>query len=478
MGDRDMSEHPEVVGKMPNDPKILELVDLCVSNRATAQQWQELSRMIIERKDVAQYYAALAITNARLATIGKLETDQEQAILKKIEQRDAFDPVDTASTSRFSWRRVAVPVALITTAAVLLLGGFAVRFLYHSHSASSNPIAASGPVPPALTLTVIDGEAEPRTFYGREILELPAGSYQGVTSSGVRVQLAGPLRIRIDKPLAWRLFYGKVVADVPPESQGFAIRTHNALVVDLGTRFGVGVGGGNTTQVTVYQGRVDVQTGSSHRQLATGGAIQVPISGTFKDMRLISMDAFLAPGDVPPSVISEVRHNSPHTNPTYKIVRGGFHDGVLAYVDRVHKWSGVTAGGMPFELNDLDYVQLPNDWKYDAQWRKRDDLEMTFVFNRPTVAYLLMDERLPIPNWLPKSFRDMGKSVGLDKGSHSDPRRGVDYRLPLGDASGESIDATFRVWRAVLPEGGELKIGPLGSHSRNWEMPCLVARPI
>lgn len=473
-----MSERPEVVGKMPEEPQLLELVDLCVTDRATPQQWQELSRLIVERKDIAEYYAAQAITHARLTMIGKLEADQERKILKEIEQDDPYDPEHKPLSSPFSWRRVAVPVALITTAAMLLLGAFAIRAQYHSHSASSNPVVASGPVPPALTLAVIEGEEEPQTFYGREIVELPEGNFQGVTSSGVKVQLAGPLRIRIDKPLLWRLFYGKVVADVPPESHGFTIKTHNASVVDLGTQFGVGVSGGNTTQVTVYEGRVEVQTGSSNRQLTAGSALQVPISGTIEDLALVSADAFLDTGIVPPSVISQVKHNSPHTESTYKIVRGGFQDGALAYVDRVHRWRGVTAGGMPFVLNDFDYVQLPNDWKYDNAWRKRNDLELTFVFNRPTVAYLLMDERLPIPNWLPMKFQDIGKSVGLDKGSHSDSRRAVDYRLPMGAASGESIDATFRVWRAVLPKGGELQLGPLGSHSRHWDMPCLIARPI
>lgn len=473
-----MSESPEIVGKIIDDPHILELVDLCLTDRATPEQWKELSELIVNRKDVSQYFAAQSITNARLATISRVEAEQERELLQRIENDSQVELPTAESGNQFQLRRVVTAVGLTVAATLLLFGGLAVSVWYQSHTTPAPSITSSGPVPPAVIVTGIPGESAPHPFYGRDLIELPPGNFQGVTSSGVKVELVGPLRIRVDKPMSWRLFYGKVVADVPPSSHGFTITTHNASVVDLGTKFGVAVDADNFTEVMVYQGSVELRTGNTLQRMVEGEAYQVPIGGKLEELAAIDLPTFLKPGDVPPSVISEVRHNGVHTEKPYKIVRGGFHEGATAYVDRVHKWTGASASGLPAPLIDLDYVQMANDWKYDAKWKKRNNLEFTFVFNRPTVAYLLVDERLPVPSWLPRNFRDMGYSVGMDKGSHEDPRSKTSYQLRQEDGPGKSIDVSLRVWRAVLPDGGELKVGPIGNRSIDWVVPCLVARPI
>lgn len=475
-----MSSAPRnIVGKMIEDPEIVKLVDLCLTDQASPEQWQTLSDLIVERQDVCQYYAAQAITGARLAWLSKVDEDINREILERIEKDDLLTATpETATASRFSYRRVALTVGAFCAAVVLLLAGIGVSLLYQNHAIPNSNIAASGPVPPTIVVQDVPGHSEPLEIFGNEILDLPRGIFHATTASGMKVEFSGPLKLRVEKPMDWRLIYGKLIADVNPVSHGFTVTTHHGRVTDLGTRFGVAVGSDNTTQVVVYQGSVVVQSGTASQQLHQGHGVTIPSVNMLQTLTVVEPATFLRPEEIAPAVITSVQHNGPNETSPYNIVRGGFREGAVAYVDRVHQWSGMMAGGLPKALTDQDYVQLPNDWKYDAKWNLRDDLEINFQFSQPVVAYLLVDERLKTPDWLEERFTKTSVIIGLDKGSHSDARTGTSYQLPLESGPGKSIDASLRIWKITLPEGGELKIGPLGQRNSDWVVPGLVARPL
>ncbi|MEW4454277.1 FecR domain-containing protein [Bremerella sp. JC817] len=475
------SQEPRpIVGKMIDDLEIRDLVDLCLTDRASPEQWKTLSELIVNRPDVSEYYAAQAIVGARLAMVSRLDEAQEREVLDHLESKDEFkDLTPTADSRLFSLRRVAVATFALAASAMIFLGSPLIVQMFQEAS-KSGPIAGkdSGPVPPALVLNGVPGETTPTPYFGRQMIELPEGTFDGVTSSGVKVQIVGPARIRVEDPMLWRMFHGKVLAKVSPLGHGFTIRTHQADVVDLGTEFGVAISGKNLTEVVVYEGSVSVSSGSMTHKMSKGEAITIPIYGERQEVAMIDRDGFLQPADVPASVISEVRFNNGSEVKDYKIVKGGFTEDALAYVDRVHRWKGIDAGGLPSYMVDLDYVQMPNDLKFTEDWKRRNNVKATFVFNSPAVVYLLYDERLSIPSWLPQKFTDTGVLVGLDKGSHEDARTSTKYQLDQEEGPGKSVDVSLRVWRAILRDGGELEIGPLGSSHRDWVVPTVVARPI
>ena len=77
------------------------------------------------------------------------------------------------------------------------------------------------------------------------------------------------------------LHLGMLTARVPPEAQGFTVRSLSATVVDMGTEFGVAVEQGGATDVEVFIGVVEVRvdhneapTGEQHAVRA-GEAVQV-----------------------------------------------------------------------------------------------------------------------------------------------------------------------------------------------------------
>lgn len=477
-----MKSRRAVQGKLVANAAVLDLIDLCLTDRATPDQWKTLSQIIVDQPEVRDCFAAQAIASARLSMIAGFEegpqpTPASRPLAEEPPSpnslwRKRFPPI------RFQVSRGAIATLAIAVALICMGYGLLVGYQHWLSASGPTPHLASGPVPPAVRIFGIDGMTEPRELHAARVFELPSGSYQAETSSGARIQLTGPIRVRVESPLKWRLFYGKLVADVPTEGYGFTIQTDQARVIDLGTRFGVAVDRRGDTQVVVYEGKVELTSGRQQQVMTEGDAFAIPTAGQLDPLEFTDANAFLEATDIPPSVIGQVRHNGAPHHATYQIVRAGFQEDALAYTDRVHQWNGVLSSGLPPALIGLDYVRMANDWKYDELDSLRDDLEITYEFTRPAVAYLLVDERLSKPTWLRRDFVDTGWIIGLDKGSHRDPETRSDYELGQAKGAGASIDVLLRVWRVVLPEGGELKVGPIGNQKDDWVVPCLVARPI
>ncbi|NOX99002.1 MAG: FecR domain-containing protein, partial [Verrucomicrobia bacterium] len=94
--------------------------------------------------------------------------------------------------------------------------------------------------------------------------------------SGAEVTLEAPVDIDLISPMLCRLYRGTVVAKVPEQAIGFTIETDTAKLVDLGTEFGVHVGG-EGTNILVFDGMVDVEQRASGKvqRLTTGNGSKV-----------------------------------------------------------------------------------------------------------------------------------------------------------------------------------------------------------
>ncbi|MCC9604686.1 FecR family protein [Blastopirellula sp. JC732] len=481
-----MSDHKGPYGEMIADVEICDLIDACVSNQATPDQWLRLSRLIVDREDVRACYAAQSMANARLAALLQIGEQDELGVFTQIEQEPA--PRVMSSIPK---RKPAIEIsseALLTllcgAAAVVLVCGVVMSQWLITTRVDSGPIAVTEQVPPAV-LRQVEANAgaeiavHPRELFASTLIELPSGKYEATTSVGATIKLAGPARLRIEDHLTWKLFTGKMVVHAPPAAKGFTVKTDNAEIVDLGTEFGVIVDSAGVTSVAVFDGKVDLASGESQKSLVIGDGFTISKTGRLDHLSIIDPSRFEEPGeDLTPPLISEVRNNSLISFGACQIIRGGFREDALAYVDRKHQWNGVDASGLPEELVGVDYVRMVNDWKFDEQIEERDDLEFAVTFARPATVYLLVDERITPPIWLRRNFAKTGMQVGLDEGTHNCVRTGLSYEKEQAKGPGNSIDVVMRVWKTDLPEGGELKIGPIGSKSRGWVVPCIVARPL
>lgn len=303
-----------------------------------------------------------------------------------------------------------------------------------------------------------------------DALLFETGEVELVFDTGVKVIVRGPadFEIRAGDRAFSRL--GRISAHVGVDGQGFTIETPLATVVDLGTEFTIEVGPSGATDVAVLRGLVDLAVnepgrggpGISARRLAQGEGMRVEPGGKIGRVMAISSDHFpVGSGEdrrprAAEPIITDISDNSPIGSHVkfYRIIRGGMAEDAPAFVDRNHEWNGVGRDGIPECLNGIEYVMPFNDDKFV------DGFQMSVEISRPASLYVLMSDRVPVPDWLRADFVDTGLKIGLDEA----PNR-FKPRLTTAIGPGKSVDSIFSVWRRDVPEPRTVVLGgilPMG----------------
>lgn len=147
----------------------------------------------------------------------------------------------------------------LIAAALLLVAGLAVSLTIHKSSA-------------AMISAVLDarwegqaGAITPGGALPETPMTLERGLVQLTLKSGARVVVEGPARFRVASPEKIELTFGKLTAHVPAPAVTFTVQTPQATLVDLGTEFGVDVGGSGTTYLQVFQGKVSARGSQAPR---------------------------------------------------------------------------------------------------------------------------------------------------------------------------------------------------------------------
>lgn len=97
------------------------------------------------------------------------------------------------------------------------------------------------------------------TAGGAHRLEIESGLLEITYASGVRVTLEGPARYGVTGPASGLLDSGKLVTAVPKGAEGFRIDYPDGQVVDLGTEFAMEVKEGESSEVGVFDGEVELR---------------------------------------------------------------------------------------------------------------------------------------------------------------------------------------------------------------------------
>ena len=135
-------------------------------------------------------------------------------------------------------------------------------------------------------------------------LVLSSGWVQIEFFSGARVIVEGPADFELVSNNEAQCRYGRVRALVPPQAEGFAIRTEGLRLVDRGTEFGLRVERGGEKEVHVFQGRVELHKGGAPKDLAVGEALRIDSTGA---SRPIPPDprAFVTPSELASRSVEE-----------------------------------------------------------------------------------------------------------------------------------------------------------------------------
>lgn len=345
-------------------------------------------------------------------------------------------------------------------------------------------------------LSLIEPKSEDCRWYVEEVSRhsadtLKAGDVIRVTHGKLAMQYANGTKVLLHSPAAFqlinemraRLIVGRLTATVPEEGIGFSVITPQATVIDLGTEFGLEVDDDGATDVVVFKGEVDVDyhdKTNDVRRLRMGEAVRLDAIGTAS--RIVSINGITYSDQAlqrldRPAIISEVRDNIERDSSLmnfYEIVRGGLQEDSLAYVDRIaHEYNGDDSEGIPSFLLNGDYVKMFNNDKLLNSFR------IDVCLSMPANLYVLLDNRLEIPEWLKADFRDTGEDIGLDGGPFQSVGPHWHNAGPSGVGPGESIDDVFSVWVKEVKEPGVVQLGPLGiNQEEGANMYGLVATPL
>jgi hypothetical protein len=282
--------------------------------------------------------------------------------------------------------------------------------------------------------------------------------------NGAEVLIEGPADIRYESPQKIFATKGKLAARIGPDAVGFRIDTPHANVTDRGTEFGLSVDGASHTSVVVYKGEVDMDVvgdaARPSRRLQTGEALSVDRAGQLSRITTVEMNEFLEPpqtrrpGNRQSRLIGAVTDNvrSLETAKYYRVIGRGFRDDCQAYVDRLHEWNGLDRRGLPPFLVGGDYVMTFNDDKIASH------IEIAVTLARPANLFVLLDDRVPPPEWLTRDFVNTKWKIGGDDGWTAGD-------IHVGVGPGQSIDQTFTIWHRVVREASTVVLGPLTDES-------------
>jgi hypothetical protein len=296
-------------------------------------------------------------------------------------------------------------------------------------------------------------------------LALESGVVEVTFDCGVQVRIKGPSDFVITSDRSARCNQGMVTTEVGEQGRGFSIETPAAKVVDLGTRFGLGVDEGGGTEVVVFDGIVDLTSSQpptnrprgEPTRLIQGEAVRIDSTGDFRRLVSINTSQFPLPQQAVagsmggPATILDVYDNirDSDSRKFYQITTRGFGEDTRAFVDRPHQWNGVDESGLPVELRGADYILPFNDDKFV------ENLEVVVTLRCSAVLYVLLSDRVAPPDWLRESFQLTDLSVGLDEGL-------TRYKkLAVSQGPGASIDTRFTVWKRVVESAGSVTLGAL-----------------
>lgn len=295
-----------------------------------------------------------------------------------------------------------------------------------------------------------------------DTLKFESGWVNLFLANGAELVIEGPADVQFVSVQNVFARQGKLAARVGPGAIGLRIDTPHAQVTDRGTAFGISVDGNSHTSVVVYEGKVDLDVvgsagrASPRRSLGSGEAVSVDRAGQLSRITTVERTEFLEPpqlsflGAAENRLITSVTDNvrSLETAKYYRVMPRGFKEDCRAYVDRLHEWNGMDVRKLPAFLVGGDYVMTYNDDKITTE------IQIAVEVGQPANLYVLIDDRVPPPEWLTRDFVDTKWDVGCDEGWE-------DKIIDSGVGAGQSIDHVFSVWQRVVPEPTTVVLGPL-----------------
>jgi hypothetical protein len=455
--------------------ELLQLALAYQRGEATVEETARLERLLADEPGAIEAYLHIVCDTLTLREAA--EAKASQAVHRRAQPasqvtepgRSSFG-ADPPLTSFFTLaaNRSRSLIGLAAACVLLLISGWA--WLWWSPGSAGAFVEQQGPKGSARVVNISkvhwsDGakQYDEWSFVAPgDWLKFDSGVVDLFLSNGVELLVEGPANVQFVSLRKVMARQGKLAARVAPGATGFCVETPHAHVIDRGTAFGLSVDTNTRTVVVVYDGRVDLDVLRGHeqsrRRLETGEALSVDQQGQLSRITTSESAEFLELPQMRPSgalrarVITSVSDNmhSLETTKYYRVIPRGFQEDCPAYVDRQFEWNGLDERGMPPFLLGGDYVMTFNDDKIVTE------IQIAVGISQPSHLYVLLDDRVPPPEWLKRDFVDTNWDIGSDEGY---PDRDID----VATGAGQTIDHVCSVWRRDVLEASTVILGALSS---------------
>lgn len=288
----------------PEAEELRALLDKLCEERIRPEEIARLEEIVLNRPEAEAYYVQFMGMYADLThALSVPPKFVEEALRRHLEAAETIGSPFAAKpvSAPPRWWALRPFASLATAAAAVLVAVAALWWAGPRRAVESAPVtaAANNVSPPgasdedhfdntvALVRADSSAEWEPGATpvdVGCRLapgpLRLKSGFVEIEFYSGAAVVLEGPADFEIVSPMEAFCSRGKLRATVPPHAKGFTIGTPRLDLIDRGTEFGLRVDGTASTEVHVFEGKVELyKTGerktSPERELTTGEAIRI-----------------------------------------------------------------------------------------------------------------------------------------------------------------------------------------------------------
>jgi hypothetical protein len=238
------------------------LIDQHFNGTLTAAEVEELSRLVVD--DAAareEFWRSADFDHLMYSALepGNIADDREHRLRPMARIGQFF-----SKPTPLSMTIAALVIGLLVTAMAMMVPPF---YRQLTHRGSDFDVTTAPVIVAELTGSheAVWAEGQIGTLRGAHLtsghqMELKQGLAEVKFHSGARLVLDGPCIFQVENAMSGTLRRGKLRAYVPPAAAGFTIETPLSVITDLGTEFGVDVADETSTNVHVFQGRVEVAT--------------------------------------------------------------------------------------------------------------------------------------------------------------------------------------------------------------------------
>ena len=343
-----------------------------------------------------------------------------------------------------TWRRI-LPIA----AALILFVGI-IAFLNNRDT------------PQGVTFEIIKANGTTEFSLGDQLiqqtLKLASGSLTFKLDSGAIVEAIAPFEMKLHDSMHLSVLSGAVTVDVGEDAKGFVVDTMNTRVVDLGTRFGVAVGG-EDTDVVVFEGEVEIYKPNSDSHitnLTSGEAVRIDSHWTAKRLAAVAISgeslAILGGNGTTPPTISRVSDdiNDVGFHRFYSIHPRGMRENFRAYstLGNPH-WEAIPGKKFPGRLKGADALRT------FSEDRKDPSLNLTIEVTESCTVYVMLDSRSSPPEWLQRDFTRLRPQV---RSGPWNPISSVTKGLTPDDQG--NLYVNYSIWAREISSPGPFTLGP------------------